>query len=99
MCSAAAEGEKKRVSGVTWCGGGAMRWGGVGWRVSTGRGQECQIHNPHQPLHRPIRSSSQVLVLMSDTGGGHRASAIALNDAFDQLYPGQIDTRIVDGGC
>ena len=38
----------------------------------------------------------RVLVLMSDTGGGHRASAIALNDAFDQLYPGQLDTRIVD---
>lgn len=33
---------------------------------------------------------------MSDTGGGHRASANALRDAFDELYPGQIEVDIVD---
>lgn len=33
---------------------------------------------------------------MSDTGGGHRASANALRDAFDELYPGKIEVDIVD---
>jgi len=33
---------------------------------------------------------------MSDTGGGHRASANALRDAFDVLYPGKIQCDIVD---
>lgn len=28
-----------------------------------------------------------IQILMSDTGGGHRASANALRDAFDELYP------------
>jgi 1,2-diacylglycerol 3-beta-galactosyltransferase len=33
---------------------------------------------------------------MSDTGGGHRASANALRDALDVLHPGQIQCDIVD---
>ena len=33
---------------------------------------------------------------MSDTGGGHRASANALRDAFNVLYPGKIQCDIVD---
>lgn len=37
-----------------------------------------------------------VQILMSDTGGGHRASANALRDAFDVLYPGRIKCDIVD---
>ena len=37
-----------------------------------------------------------IQILMSDTGGGHRASANALRDAFDVLYPGQIHCDIVD---
>lgn len=37
-----------------------------------------------------------VQILMSDTGGGHRASANALRDAFDVLYPGKISCDIVD---
>jgi len=37
-----------------------------------------------------------VQILMSDTGGGHRASANALRDAFDVLHPGQIKCDIVD---
>lgn len=28
----------------------------------------------------------RVMCLMSDTGGGHRASAVALKDAFEALY-------------
>ncbi|CAM9442447.1 unnamed protein product, partial [Phaeothamnion confervicola] len=38
----------------------------------------------------------KVLVLMSDTGGGHRASAQALKAAFDELYPGQVAVEVVD---
>jgi 1,2-diacylglycerol 3-beta-galactosyltransferase len=37
-----------------------------------------------------------VQILMSDTGGGHRASANALRDAFDVLHPGKIHCDIVD---
>jgi len=37
-----------------------------------------------------------IQILMSDTGGGHRASANALRDAFDELYPGKILCDIVD---
>ena len=37
-----------------------------------------------------------IQILMSDTGGGHRASANALRDAFDILYPGKIECDIVD---
>jgi 1,2-diacylglycerol 3-beta-galactosyltransferase len=37
-----------------------------------------------------------IQILMSDTGGGHRASANALRDAFDILYPGRIQCDIVD---
>jgi hypothetical protein len=32
-----------------------------------------------------------VQILMSDTGGGHRASANALRDAFDVLHPGKFE--------
>jgi Monogalactosyldiacylglycerol (MGDG) synthase len=37
-----------------------------------------------------------VLILMSDTGGGHRASAQALEAAFEILYPGKIKVTMVD---
>jgi 1,2-diacylglycerol 3-beta-galactosyltransferase len=33
---------------------------------------------------------------MSDTGGGHRASANAIRDALDVLYPGKFECDIVD---
>jgi len=42
------------------------------------------------------RGPKKVLLLMSDTGGGHRASAQALEDAFNELYPGQLECDIVD---
>ena len=43
-----------------------------------------------------IKEKGTIQILMSDTGGGHRASANALRDAFDELYPGQIEVDIVD---
>ncbi len=39
---------------------------------------------------------SRILILMSDTGGGHRASAQALQAAFAVRYPGRFQVEIVD---
>lgn len=39
---------------------------------------------------------TRILMLISDTGGGHRASAQALKAAFDELYPGEVEVLIVD---
>mmetsp|Transcript_50940 Transcript_50940/g.91041 ORF Transcript_50940/g.91041 Transcript_50940/m.91041 type:complete len:517 (-) Transcript_50940:226-1776(-) len=38
----------------------------------------------------------RILILMSDTGGGHRASAEALAGALEELFPDSIDIAIVD---
>lgn len=37
-----------------------------------------------------------MLILMSDTGGGHRASAQALEAALEELFPERIDVTMVD---
>ena len=37
-----------------------------------------------------------VRFLYSDTGGGHRASALALRDALEASFPGQIECDLVD---
>lgn len=38
----------------------------------------------------------KMLILMSDTGGGHRASAEALGQALQDQYPGKVDVNIMD---
>eukprot|EP00471_Norrisiella_sphaerica_P006237 CAMPEP_0184478664 /NCGR_PEP_ID=MMETSP0113_2-20130426/634_1 /TAXON_ID=91329 /ORGANISM="Norrisiella sphaerica, Strain BC52" /LENGTH=361 /DNA_ID=CAMNT_0026856543 /DNA_START=115 /DNA_END=1196 /DNA_ORIENTATION=+ len=38
----------------------------------------------------------KILILLSDTGGGHRASARALVDAFNVLRPGEVEAEVVD---
>lgn len=38
----------------------------------------------------------RVLILMSDTGGGHRASAQALDQALSEIFPNQFDVKITD---
>ncbi|MCB0042039.1 MAG: hypothetical protein KDE23_20285, partial [Caldilinea sp.] len=38
----------------------------------------------------------RILILMSDTGGGHRASAQALKAGFDERYPGRFAIEIID---
>jgi 1,2-diacylglycerol 3-beta-galactosyltransferase len=40
--------------------------------------------------------SKKILILMSDTGGGHRASAEAISEAMAHLYGDTISVRIVD---
>ncbi|KAJ1636748.1 hypothetical protein T492DRAFT_957154 [Pavlovales sp. CCMP2436] len=48
----------------------------------------------HMP---PIRQRKRnVLILMSDTGGGHRASALALKAAMEELNPNRLNVTIVD---
>jgi len=43
-----------------------------------------------------VSEKLSIQILMSDTGGGHRASANALRDAWETLYPDQIEVDIVD---
>ena len=38
----------------------------------------------------------RILILMSDTGGGHRASAQALKAGFDERFPGRFAVEIID---
>jgi len=38
----------------------------------------------------------RILILMSDTGGGHRASAQALKAGFDECFPGRFAIEIID---
>jgi len=38
----------------------------------------------------------RIKIFFSDTGGGHRASALALQSALNRLYAGQIDVMLVD---
>ncbi len=40
--------------------------------------------------------TKRVLVLMSDTGGGHRAAAEAIMAASQERYPGELDFTMVD---
>ncbi len=40
--------------------------------------------------------SKRILFLLSDTGGGHRASARAIGEAVEQLHPGQYELIIDD---
>ena len=42
-------------------------------------------------------SLHRVLIFFSDTGGGHRAAANALRDAFQFAFPGQYEIIFVDG--
>lgn len=43
-----------------------------------------------------ISTKKKMLVLMSDTGGGHRASAQALDQAIQDQYPGRVDVTVMD---
>ena len=38
----------------------------------------------------------RVLILMSDTGGGHRASAVAIDKAMSEQIPGKLDVTVMD---
>ena len=56
-----------------------------------------QPHATQTSLYTTIGDQPySIQILMSDTGGGHRASANALKDALDTLYPEKIQCDIVD---
>mmetsp|Transcript_118177 Transcript_118177/g.235395 ORF Transcript_118177/g.235395 Transcript_118177/m.235395 type:complete len:728 (+) Transcript_118177:165-2348(+) len=38
----------------------------------------------------------RIIIFFSDTGGGHRASALALQSALNRLYAGRINVKLVD---
>ena len=41
-------------------------------------------------------TKKRVLILMSDTGGGHRASAQAIDRAISEQIPGKVDVHVMD---
>eukprot|EP00898_Chlorokybus_atmophyticus_P006630 jgi/Chlat1/6969/Chrsp52S09109 len=49
-----------------------------------------------QPVAKTKDEKKKVMILMSDTGGGHRASAEALKMAFEQEFPDQFEVSVVD---
>ncbi|KAA8500037.1 Monogalactosyldiacylglycerol synthase 1, chloroplastic [Porphyridium purpureum] len=57
----------------------------LSWRPWHRDGQECSV-----------QKKKRVLILMSDTGGGHRASAQALEAAFRQLFGAEYEVTISD---
>jgi 1,2-diacylglycerol 3-beta-galactosyltransferase len=61
-------------------------------RMALGFGDADHETPPPEPPPPPKR----ILFLISDTGGGHRASANALKDAMDELVPGGTETEILD---
>jgi len=42
------------------------------------------------------KDKKKLLILMSDTGGGHRASAQAIDQALKEQFPGKIEVDIMD---
>ena len=50
--------------------------------------------SPPQAVGRS--SKPKLLIVYSDTGGGHKASATAICAAFEHLVPGQIEVKAVD---
>ncbi len=54
-----------------------------------------RTRSPH-PRNRASSGPKRILILMSDTGGGHRASAQALQAVFQERYPGRIQVDIID---
>ena len=51
---------------------------------------------PSVRMSASAATPKRVLFLFSDTGGGHRASALALRDALEASYPGRIECDLVD---
>ena len=47
-------------------------------------------------INRQVLQQSNVLILISDTGGGHRASAEGLSEALTSQYPGQFNVTVLD---
>ena len=70
---------------VTRDGGGRRRIGGLADRPAIS-----------SPEHSIVTRGMRVLILMSDTGGGHRSISLALQKALLRLAPERVEPRIVD---
>ena len=44
----------------------------------------------------PLESVKKILIVLSDTGGGHKASASAISAALQELRPNEIEIKVVD---
>uniref|UniRef100_A0A0G4H553 monogalactosyldiacylglycerol synthase n=2 Tax=Chromera velia TaxID=505693 RepID=A0A0G4H553_9ALVE len=51
--------------------------------------------NPENGLRSSL-AQKKILIVMSDTGGGHKASALAIKGAMEKLYGSTVDIEIVD---
>jgi len=69
-------------------------------RLRRDRGSRAPEALPYVPNTNALAPHGEeprrVLVLMSDTGGGHRASAEALQNALLELHPNGVEIHIVD---
>lgn len=67
-------------------------------RASTSSARLQALRNALESARRLLANERKmrILVLSSDTGGGHRASAEALRSALEKLYPSHVDVNIVD---
>ena len=57
-------------------------------------------HQQHDSTYTAISETTaaarpKILMLMSDTGGGHRASCKAIADALETLYPGKFEVKCI----
>lgn len=80
---------------------GGLIGGAASWLLAPSKADASQLPLPIGEAQTPPKSAkdngkTRVLILMSDTGGGHRASAEAIKGTFEQLYPGKFEVTIVD---
>jgi len=65
----------------------------LAWAISDGINNK-RWEERWSALQRPDKP--RVLILMSETGGGHKASAQSIGEALEAIAPGQLQVSIVD---
>ncbi len=60
--------------------------------IALRRRQRMEAEGEENGCLPPVR----ILILMSNTGGGHRASALAMESAFQELWPGMTEVTVLD---
>lgn len=68
-------------------------------KTGTKKGETSSSSDVKVANENELKQSSgkkKVLILMSDTGGGHRASAQAIDRSLKEQFPGKIDVDIID---
>lgn len=61
------------------------------------RGLKSLMTVSSKPCHQtiPIKRKN-ILILMSDTGGGHRSSGISIEEGLERAYPGEFNVSTLD---